>query len=96
MSIGTMTRMLMESKPMTDSKRKKLTQDMLAGLESGKGSSLSFKFKIGDKVEDFVMFSPPAYAGIVTENYRENGHNKVLTTKGVYREKDLQLRKEIE
>jgi len=54
-----------------------------------KGKSKPFRLAVGDKVEDFFVFTPAEPVGTVKELYRENGHNRVATENGYFREQDL-------
>jgi len=53
------------------------------------GNNQPFRIAVGDQVEDFFGHTPARPVGKVLELYRENGHNKILTTSGAFRECDL-------
>jgi len=60
-------------------------------LQQSAGKSVPFRLSIGDRVEDFYTFTPAVFVGTVSELYRENGHNKIATEQGFFREKDLRI-----
>jgi len=80
---------LAPTKPLNKFERNFLGNKMRKELEAGAGKNVPFRLSVGDKVEDFFMYTPPLFVGTVSDLYRENGHNRVETEQGFHREQDL-------
>ena len=72
-----------------------ITRMMDERLKRDSGESVAFRFKIGDKVENFTIYKEgfAKAEGTVSDTYRENGHNRVATETGFHREQDLRKAK---
>ena len=85
---------LLKTRPISAKERDLLTRKIEAELKRDSGKSEPFRLAVGDKVENFAMYTD-GYAqpcGTVSEVYRENGHNRVATETGFHREQDLARR----
>lgn len=83
-------RQIIKTKPLSEIEHKRIDRKMQVKLRANRGESPPFRLQVGDKVEDFASYTEGAMpAGTVQELYRENGHNRVATEKGFFREQDL-------
>ena len=79
---------LIQTKPLSNYERKRIHNLINKTLNNTKGDNQDYLFNIGDKVTD-----KNGRVDIITEQYRENGHNRYATSKYFYREQDLILTK---
>ena len=80
------------TKPLTKLQRNYLGNMINRSLAAGAGNNDAFRLSVGDRVEDFIRHTPASDAGTVEAVYRENGHNKVTTNQGNFRERDLRVK----
>lgn len=76
------------TKPLTDDQRVAMDDLINRTTKANEGDSSSYRFNVGDTVKD-SFFGLNAKEMIITECYRENGHNKYATKDGFFRECDL-------
>ena len=82
---------LIGTKPLSTYESQLITRKMIAIENRDSGNDDSFRLKVGDSVENFGAYKD-GYAqpiGTVTEVYRENGHIRIATEKGFFREQDI-------
>lgn len=82
---------IVHTRPLTKYEHNYLDRKLERVLKEGAGKNKPFRLAVGDKVENFAMFTEgnAQPVGTVQELYRENGHNRVATEKGFFREDDL-------
>lgn len=76
---------LVKTKPLNKYMSNHLDNKIAKSLKAGQGKNQAYRLKIGDRVLDTTTQSKH----IVQELYRENGHNKVMSTTRFHRERDL-------